>query len=65
MMKSILYKTSAIAGVVIGVNLVNAGMRLWDAGHYGASVLGYSLAFACYFGASCLMDMFAKSKGGK
>jgi len=64
-MKSILYKTSAIAGVVIGVNLVNAGMRLWDAGHYGASVLGYSLAFACYFGASCLMDMFAKSKGGK
>ena len=64
-MKNILYKTSVIAVVEIGVKLVDAGMRLWDAGHYGASVLGYSLAFACYFGASCLMDMFAKSKGGK
>ncbi len=64
-MKSILYKTSVIAVVAIGVNLADAGMILWDAGHYGASVLGHSLAFACYFGASCLMDMFAKSNGGK
>lgn len=64
-MKSFLYKTSVFAVVAIGVKLVDAGSRLWDAGHYGASVLGYSLAFASYFGATCLMDMFAKSKGGK
>lgn len=64
-MKSFLYKTSIVTVVTIGVCLIDAGSRLWDAGHYGASVLGYSLAFACYFGASCLMDMFAKSKEGK
>lgn len=64
-MKSILYKTSVIAVVAIGVNLVDAGMRLWDAGHYGASVLGHSLAFASYFAAACLMDMYAKAKGRK
>ena len=33
-MKNILYKTSVIAVVSIGVKLVDAGMRLWDAGHY-------------------------------
>lgn len=64
-MKRILYKTSVFAGVVIGVSFFDAGMRLWDAGHYGASVLGHSLAFASYFAASLLMDMFAKSKRGK
>ncbi len=64
-MKSILYKTSAIAVVAIGVKLVDAGMRLWDAGHYGTSVLGYSLAFASYFSAALLMDLFAKSERGK
>ena len=65
MESSILYKVSVFLVVAMGVNLGNAGAKLWDAGHYGASVLGYSLAFACYFGAACLMDMFAKSKGGK
>lgn len=64
-MKSLLYNVSVIAVGTMGYKFVDAGMRLWDAGHYCASVLGYSLAFACYFGASCLMDMFAKSKGGK
>lgn len=64
-MKSILYKTSVFAMVAIGVKLVDAGMRLWDAGHYGASVLGYSLAFASYFAAALLMDLFAKSERGK
>ena len=64
-MKNILYKTSVFAVVAIGVKLVDAGMRLWDAGHYGASVLGHSLAFASYFAAALLMDMFAKSERGK
>ena len=65
MKSNILYKVSVFLVVAMGVNLVDAGIKLWDAGHYGASVLGHTLAFACYFGASCLMDMFAKSKGGK
>ena len=64
-MKSMLYKVAVITVSAIGVNLVDAGMKLWDTGYYGASVLGFSLAFASYFGASCLMDMFAKAKGGK
>ena len=64
-MKSILYKTSVITAVAIGVQLFDAGRRLWDAGHYGASVLGHSLAFASYFAAALLMDMFAKSERGK
>lgn len=64
-MKSILYKASVFAVVAIGVKLVDAGMILWDAGHYGASVLGHSLAFASCFAASLLMDMFAKSERGK
>ena len=64
-MNSMLYKVAVIIVSAIGVNLVEAGMTLWDRGYYGASVLGFTLASASYFGAACLMDMFAKSKGGK
>ena len=64
-MQSMLYKVAVITVSAIGVNLVDAGMKLWDTGYYGASVLGFTLASASYFGAACLMDMFAKSKGGK
>lgn len=61
-MKKMLFEAAAWASAGISFNLVNAAGKLWERGNAIASIVGWVLAAACYFGFVWAIDGYAKVK---